>query len=119
MSELIDKTAAYNALKHEAETHGLSFSAEAYDRAARIIDQMQTIEPEVRHGRWIPYGRDNDHNSYIRCSHCNHEVVMYADSEKAEPKYCEECGAKMYQTGGTISKKLFAEIGGTDNEHHV
>ena len=55
MPELIDKHAAYMALKHEAESHGLSFSVEAYDRAARIIDQMPTIEAEpVRRGRWIP-----------------------------------------------------------------
>ena len=44
--ELIDKHAAYTALKHEEETHGLSFSAEAFGKAARIIDQMPTI-PDV------------------------------------------------------------------------
>ena len=44
--KMINKAAAYNALKHEAETHGLSFSAKAYDRAARIIDQMPSIDPE-------------------------------------------------------------------------
>ena len=44
--ELIDKHAAYTALKHEEETHGLSFSAEAFGKAARIIDQMPTV-PDV------------------------------------------------------------------------
>ena len=44
--ELIDKHAAYTALKHEEETHGLSFSAEAFGKAARIIDKMPTV-PDV------------------------------------------------------------------------
>ena len=44
--QLIDKHAAYTALKHEEETHGLSFSAEAFGKAARIIDQMPTV-PDV------------------------------------------------------------------------
>ena len=44
MPELIDKERAYTALKHEQYTHGLSFSAEAFEKAARIIDQMPTIE---------------------------------------------------------------------------
>lgn len=46
--ELIDKRAAYEALKHEAEMHELPFTREAYERAARIIDQMYayTIEAE-------------------------------------------------------------------------
>lgn len=46
MPELIDKNAAYEALKHEADTHMLPEYKEAYERAARIIDQMQTIEAE-------------------------------------------------------------------------
>lgn len=43
MPELIDKHAAYKALKHEAETHEFYESEVAYNRAARIIDQMPTI----------------------------------------------------------------------------
>lgn len=53
MAELIDKERAYTALKHEQYTHGLSFSAEAFEKAARIIDQMPTIEAEPVN-RWIP-----------------------------------------------------------------
>ena len=41
--QMIDKCAAYTALKHEQEMHELSFSREAYGKAARIIDQMPTI----------------------------------------------------------------------------
>ena len=41
MPELIDKKLAYAALKHEQYTHCLSFTAEAFEKAARIIDQME------------------------------------------------------------------------------
>lgn len=57
MAELIDKERAYTALKHEQYTHGLSFSAEAFEKAARIIDQMPTIEAEPV-ARWIPVEDD-------------------------------------------------------------
>lgn len=52
------------------------------------------VQP-VKHGRWTSSGRDNDYNSYLRCSRCNHEIVMYRDSEKKPPNYCENCGADM------------------------
>lgn len=87
MQELIDKHAAYMALKHEAETHGLSFSGEAYDRAARIIDQMQTIKPEVRHGRWI-----KQENGSNLCSVCGVTKVSHLP-------FCGHCGADMREGG--------------------
>ena len=99
MPELIDKHAAYNALKHEAETHGLSFSAEAYDRAARIIDQMHTIEPEVRHGRWIQSDALDykDPNGVIHvhgmCSCCR--LIYDFRDMTSRFKFCPNCGAKM------------------------
>ena len=37
---LIDKEAAYKALKQKEEMYGLSFTAEAFGKAARIVDQM-------------------------------------------------------------------------------
>jgi len=40
--EYIDKRKAWTALKAEAESHELPASKEAYKRAARIIEQMQT-----------------------------------------------------------------------------
>lgn len=38
--EYIDKNEAYRLIKHEAETHELPASKEAYKRAARIVAQM-------------------------------------------------------------------------------
>lgn len=46
MPNLIDKDAAYTALKHEADTHECYESKEAYNRSARIIDQMPTV-PDI------------------------------------------------------------------------
>lgn len=114
MLELIDKEAAYIALKREAEAHMLPESHEAYIRAARIIDQMKPIEAEpVRHGHWI--FREEATPEYLPwdmwCSCCGE----YHDSDDYNDRYCSKCGAKMDADGGTISKERFAEIGGADN----
>lgn len=37
---LIDKETAYKALKQKEEKYGLSFTAEAFGKAALIVDQM-------------------------------------------------------------------------------
>lgn len=73
------------------------------------VEKQPTIEPEVRHGRWVV--EDDCEHFIARCSKCGRTE----DSRMiAEMPYCH-CGAKMYQTGGTISKERFAEIGGADN----
>jgi hypothetical protein len=83
MQELIDKTAAYNALTHEAEQQWEPLSAEAYDGAARIIDQMPTIEPEQKHGH-IVTDRSIDY-----CSECGKCLgIGYTN-------YCGYCGAEL------------------------
>jgi hypothetical protein len=88
---------------------------------AESINQMPTIEPKVRHGRWIP----TEYDSYAdgapvwdkwECSECGHE---HRGEEDTLTLFCPNCGAKMYQTGGMISKERFAEIaeiGGADND---
>ena len=91
MPELIDKTAAYNALKHEAETHDLSFTKEAYDRAARIIDQMPTIDPEVQLAHWITGKRGK-----WKCSCCGNEIYCTAAADlQRNHEFCGHCGAEM------------------------
>ena len=101
MTKLIDKTAAYKALKHEAETHELSFSAEAYDRAARIIDQMPAIEAEpVRHGEWLECWC-NDKVCASICTSCGKAAtqarVIVGQELMTNVRYplCPNCGAKM------------------------
>lgn len=112
MTKLIDKTAAYSALKHEAETHLLSFSAEAFEKAARIIDQMPTIEAEpVRHGRWIekpPYKDETVKGLefQIVCSRCDEQNASIEFDENHVPiaksfwksRFCPNCGARMDAT---------------------
>ena len=82
-----------------------------------FVKEMPTIEPEVRHGRWIPYTKNRDENAtnVFQCSECEKTVRFILSHEMCEYTFCPNCGAKMYQTGGTISKELFAEIGGADN----
>ena len=87
--ELIDKKAAYEALKYEAKMQPL-FAREAYERAARLIDKMHVyrIALSVRHGYWIIRGGD------MWCSECDYEDV----TEFGEPndyRYCPHCGARM------------------------
>ena len=101
MARLIDKDAAYAALKHEEETHWLSFSAEAFGKAARIIDQMPTIEAEpVKRGRWN-HRQDMDYvdqngaeHIHGQCSECG-LIHDFIDGHTAQYKYCPQCGAKM------------------------
>lgn len=54
------------------------------------IDQMPTIEPEVRHGRWImlePYGAH--HTRRRKCSECGEIKAQELTN------FCPDCGADM------------------------
>ena len=106
MAMLIDKDAAYTALKHEEETHELSFTAEAFGKAARIIDQMPIIEAEpVRHGRWIEcdYKRlehgmlETEPNAGLCCSECR---TAFQKKKMTYKQYCAACGARMDEQDG-------------------
>ena len=61
------------------------------------IKQMPTIEPKVRHGRWIPI----EYDSYAdgapvwdkyECSECGHE---HSGEEDTLTAFCPDCGADM------------------------
>ena len=98
MPELIDKKLAYAALKHEQYTHCLSFTAEAFEKAARIIDQMPTIDAKViQHGKWIQCSQpDFDYNIVAKCSICGaQEEMCDAALETGEVRWCWKCGARM------------------------
>lgn len=74
------------------------------------IKEAPTIEPEVRHGRWIVRGQE------IYCSECNEEGLYNPFGASKFSQFCPNCGTKMYADGGTISKERFAEImRGADN----
>lgn len=68
---------------------------------AEIINQMPTIEPEVRHGRWKGWttskftGRYKDYDEpefkdyvYYTCSECYRKSAI-------QELYCPACGARM------------------------
>lgn len=82
------------------------------DFIALCRNASDDIEPEVRHGRWIP----TEYDSYAdgapvwdkwECSECDHEHSGEKDTLTA---FCPDCGAKMYADGGTISRERFTEI---------
>ena len=82
-------------LKEKSLTKFNSFYKGYVEAIKDVIAFDSTEVQPVKHGRWISSGRDNDYNSYCRCSRCDHEIVMYRDSEKKPPNYCENCGADM------------------------
>ena len=89
--QYIDRHEAYMFIKHEAETHELPASKEAYERAARIVAQMHPVNiaiMEQKTGRWINI---RPLLTAARCSECKS-----AFAEKTN--FCPNCGAKMEET---------------------
>lgn len=81
-------------MKHDV--HAKSPMDIALDAAIEALKQP-TIEPEVRHGRWIPI----EYDSYAdgapvwdkwECSECGHE---HSGEEDTLTAFCPDCGAKM------------------------
>lgn len=90
MEYYIKKNDVVSMLMKEAKSHGLSFSAEAYERAANLTACMpnEDVQP-VRHGRWVwdsnaPY---REHGAY-KCNNCG-------CNSDFEENYCYNCGARM------------------------
>lgn len=87
-NQYIDRYEAYMLIKHEAETHDLPASKEAYERAARIVAQMHPVNRaimEQKTGRWINI---RPLLTAARCSECKS-----AFAERTN--YCPRCGARM------------------------
>lgn len=101
MPELIDKAKVLKYLTPRIKTetpYGEGYN-KALEDAAELVALMPTIEPDVRHGRWIEtrYNPVGD-TMYCdcNCSNCNFEIAR----EKGQyPKFCENCGVRM--DGGT------------------
>ena len=100
MPELIDRQAALRLCK-DADWEDDRIFIAGYNHAIRTMTQaiteLPTIEPEVRHGRWIlcedQHGVDNDNNNYAYfCSQCHYQDVH---SKYAKVNFCWNCGAKM------------------------
>lgn len=57
-----------------------------------ILSDMPTLEPEVRHGRWLPHGDD----MWI-CSNCKENIIfsMHESDRTEKQRYCCRCGTRM------------------------
>lgn len=74
----------------------------ALDTAIEALRQP-TIEPKVRHGRWIPTEYDSyaDGAPVWECSDCGHEHKGEEDTLTA---FCPDCGTRMDATGTSTQK---------------
>lgn len=98
MEYYIKKNDVVSLLMKEAKSHGLSFSAEAYERAANIVACMPNEEVQpVKFGKWeevAEYGGWGD--TYYRCSVCGEEWYIDTGTPiENGMKYCPSCGARM------------------------
>ena len=93
MEYYIKKNDAVNLLMKEAKSHGLSFSAEAYERAANLTACMpnEDVKP-VNHGRWSECYTDSRLYSGI-CSVCGGAAIRGVKGKPLD--YCPNCGARM------------------------
>ena len=94
--ECISKYQAYSALRSEAAEHEFPASKEAFERAARIIDQIPAADVRsVKRGKWIEnagYGGWGD--TIYQCSECGIEWTCEAGIS-IDWNFCPNCGAKM------------------------
>ena len=86
----IDADALYREVKTECNPYGKpTIGFDDGKKVLELIDAAPTIEPEVRHGRWIPV----DGEPYAKCSYCGEK--HYGCSTP----YCDMCGAYMRKEG--------------------
>lgn len=58
-------------------------------------EMMPTIEPEVRHGRWLLLPNRTAPSKIFQCSECGNVTVHEHFSQNGYYAYCKDCGAKM------------------------
>lgn len=84
-----------NAMKAEVESLDAESNNRTYENAMKdmlrfflaLIDEQPTIEPEVRHGRWIVQ-EDADGDISFVCSECGRRLRWDED-------FCPSCGSDM------------------------
>ena len=100
MDDYISKQQAFDALRtcYDTETITMDNGDEYinYDDAVGEIEQLPSIQPERKTGRWIP----SDSELEIKCNKFGKDFSEYVDSIDyiylAEyPKFCPNCGAVM------------------------
>jgi hypothetical protein len=62
----------------------------------QFVKNLPTIEPEVRHGRWIFVGEETSQDGWThrkyKCSECEFQTVEAVN-------FCQKCGADMRDGG--------------------
>lgn len=100
---LIDMTAITEQLR-VIEQNGKLTDAQKFRLAEFVVVSAPTIEPEVRHGRWLSFtgthytGREDEYGDpeykehvFFVCSNCRRKTVV-------RENFCPRCGWMM--TGG-------------------
>lgn len=83
-------------INHVYKMQELCKAVRAVANAAPTI----TLDDLIPHGRWIPTGTNNAIGPLVRCSSCGKYInpsatAIELNRQKLEPKFCENCGAKM------------------------
>lgn len=60
-----------------------------------LISRQPTIEPEVRHGRWIERKAEFGVGILYECSVCHQMCEHYTHIHYKPSPYCMHCGARM------------------------
>lgn len=118
MTELIDKAKVLKYLtpRIKAETpYGEGYNR-ALEDAASLVTLMPTIEPEVRHGRWIECDYKHMEHGMVEtepkaglcCSECR---TAFQKKKMTYKQYCAACGTRMDATDTNDGGK-----GGADND---
>lgn len=110
MPELIDKQASMRAICEgcfKSRAVDIELKCRGTCNVIDILQQQPTIEPEVRHGRWI----EESTNEYY-CSYCGKYAPLVKNMRHCDcSKWCKECGTKMDATDTNVGGK-----GGDDND---
>lgn len=127
MPELIDRAKLLEYLAAIKPDEYVSAYGEAavdvINHVETYVSEMPTIEPEVRHGRWIekpPYADETVKGLefQIVCSRCDEQNASITFDENSVPiaktfyrtRFCPNCGARMDATDTNVGGK-----GGADN----
>ena len=65
---------------------------EAYKGAIELLEEMPSVQPERKTGRWIP--TTNGRGGH-ECSRCHEYAPCYQDGSEHLSTFCVLCGAKM------------------------
>ena len=82
------------ALSYDDWNQGVSTTwANAYAECADMVEDMPTIDPEPKKGKWIKHAIGHEHTPWgFDCSECGEWFVVGEEVIK-KYKYCPNCGS--------------------------